>query len=83
MRVQVSTTGLLGKYLPAGSARNRGTVELGDGDSVQVLLQDLGIPDDGRCRVILNGDMLPPSDYANTPLRATDEIVLMAPITAG
>lgn len=83
MRLSVKTTGLLGKYLPEGSKRNRGDVDLPDGSTARNLLNTLAIPDDGRCYVCINDSMLQAEELDTTVLVATDKIVLMAPITAG
>lgn len=83
MIVSVKTTGLLGQYLPPGSARNRGDVELPENSSVQNLIDQLGIPDDGRCLVTINGELLQAEDFSATTLTATDKVVLMAPLAAG
>lgn len=83
MIISVKTTGLLGKYLPEGSARNLGDVELSDGSTVQALITQLGIPDDGRCLVTVNGGLLQAEEFDTTVLTATDKVVLMAPLAAG
>lgn len=83
MQLSIKTTGLLGNYLPEGSQRNRGEVALPEGSTVRDLLNQLAIPDDGRCYVSLNDTMLQADDLDNTVLCATDKVVLMAPITAG
>jgi thiamine biosynthesis protein ThiS len=83
MQLTIKTTGLLGKYLPDGSSRNKGVVELASGSTVRQLLDQLGIPDNGRCHVTLNGSLLQPDNWNSTTLAATDEIILMAPLSAG
>ena len=83
MKLTVKTTGLLGKYLPEGSARNKGTVEVAERSTVRQLIDQLGIPENGRCHVTLNGAMLQMEHWDSTVLSATDEIVLMSPISAG
>lgn len=83
MRLNVKTTGLLGRFLPEGSERNRGIVELADGGTAKDLLDTLNIPVDGRCYVCVNDTMLQPQELEGTALSQTDKIVLMAPITAG
>lgn len=83
MKVSIKTTGLLGKYLPEGSQRNRGDVDIPDGSTARDLLNTLAIPDDGRCYVCINDSMLQSAELDNTVLAASDTIVLMAPITAG
>ncbi|MEM7257361.1 MAG: MoaD/ThiS family protein [Pseudomonadota bacterium] len=83
MRLSIKTTGLLGKFLPEGSQRNRGEVELPAGSTVRDLLNTLAIPDDGRCYVSINDSMLRADELDTTVLDASDKIVLMAPISAG
>jgi len=80
--INVKTTGLLGKFLPAGSARNRGDVELPDESSVQTLLDQLAIPN-SRCLVTLNGNLVQQDEFNTTIIKATDAVVLMAPLAAG
>jgi len=83
MIISVKTTGLLGKHLPPGSARNRGDVELPDKSNVQNLIDQLGIPDNGRCLVTVNGELLQADEFEATTLTSTDKVVLMAPLAAG
>ncbi len=83
MLISVKTTGLLGKYLPAGSSRNRGDVELPDHSTARDLLTALAIPDDGRCFVCINDNMLQPEELDATAINSDDKVVLMAPIRAG
>lgn len=78
----MKTTGLLGKFLPEGSDRNRGDVELPDDSSVQTLLNQLAIPD-GRCLVTINGALLQKEEFGTTTISSSDAIVLMAPLAAG
>lgn len=82
MILSVKTTGLLGKFLPEGSARNLGDVELDDNSTVRTLLDQLAVPD-GRCLVTLNGELLQKEEFATTILCETDKVVLMAPLAAG
>ena len=72
----------MGKYLPEGSARNLGDVELPDSSSVSALLDHLAVPD-GRCVVTVNGELIQKEEFQSTVLTATDKVVLMAPLAAG
>ncbi len=82
MIISVKTTGLLGKFLPEGSERNRGDVELPDNSSVRTLLDQLAIPD-GRCLVTINGALLQKQEFSTTIISPSDAVVLMAPLAAG
>lgn len=82
MIISVKTTGLLGKFLPEGSERNRGDVDLPDNSSVQALLDQLAIPE-GRCLVTINGALLQKEEFTATIIQPTDAVVLMAPLAAG
>lgn len=83
MKLTVKTTGLLGKYLPQGSSRNKGVVDIDDHSTIQQLIEHLGVPDNGRCHVTVNGSMVQKDQWASTTLTGTDDVVLMAPISAG
>ena len=82
MIISIKTTGLLGKFLPEGSDRNRGDVELPDDSSVQTLLDQLAIPE-GRCLVTINGELLQKEEFSATTITTSDTVVLMAPLAAG
>jgi len=82
MILSVKTTGLLGKYLPEGSARNLGDVDVPDHCSVRELLDQLAVPD-GRCLVTVNGELVQKEEFESRTLTASDKVVLMAPLAAG
>lgn len=83
MQITIKTTGLLGKYLPEGSSRNKGVVEIPDHCTVRSLLIQLNIPDNGRCYVTFNDNLLQTHEIDTTIITEDDAITLMAPITAG
>ena len=83
MKLTVKTTGLLGKYLPQGSSRNKGVVDIDDNSTIQQLIEHLGVPDNGRCHVTVNGSMVQKDQWESTTLTGTDDVVLMAAISAG
>lgn len=83
MQITIKTTGLLGKYLPEGSSRNKGVVEIPEQSTVRHLLDQLNIPDNGRCYVTFNNTLLQPEAFNTTFITEQDVITLMAPITAG
>ncbi len=59
MKIAVRTGGLLGKYLPEGSARNSAELEVPEGASARDVLERLGRPSDGGYLVIHNGVAVP------------------------
>lgn len=83
MQITIKTTGLLGKYLPEGSSRNKGVVEVPAQSTVRSLLNQLNIPDNGRCYVTFNNALLQTEELNTTIITEQDAITLMAPITAG
>jgi len=82
MIVHVKTTGLLGKHLPEGSARNNAEIELPDSSNIESLVVQLAVPVD-ECLVTLNGTLLQQRDYASSALSDGDRVVIMEHLTAG
>jgi len=82
MLVHVKTTGLLGKHLPEGSARNNADIELPDNSNIESLVAQLAVPLD-ECLVTLNGTLLQQPDYATSALNDGDRVVIMEHLAAG
>ena len=55
MQVTVILFGPYAQHLPPGSKGGRATVEVDDGTTVAGLLDSLGVPEDGRRYVTLDG----------------------------
>ena len=83
MRIVVRTGGLLGKYLPEGSARNSAELEVPAGASARDVMERLGMPSDRSYLVIHNGVAVPKGARAACRLSAGDELAIMPPLKGG
>ncbi len=83
MKLAVRTGGLLGKYLPAGSARNSAEIELPEGTTAAALIARLGMPPEGSYLVIHNGNAVPKAARAACTLADGDELAIMPPLKGG
>jgi sulfur carrier protein ThiS len=83
MRIAVRTGGLLGKYLPPGSARNSAQLEMPEGATARDVIERLGMPLDGGYLVIRNGVAVPKGERASCRLTANDELAIMPPLKGG
>ncbi len=83
MKIAVRTGGLLGKYLPEGSARNSAEIEVPAGASARDVIERLGMPPAGGYLVIHNGVAVPKGTRAACLLSAGDELAIMPPLKGG
>ncbi len=83
MKIAVRTGGLLGKYLPEGSARNSAELEVPAGASARDVIERLGMPSDGGYLVIHNGVAVPKAARADCRLAEADELAIMPPLKGG
>lgn len=83
MRIAVKTGGLLGRYLPEGSAKNSAELEVAEGASVGDVIAQLAMPPEGGYLVIHNGVAVPKAARAACPLSADDELAIMPPLKGG
>ncbi len=83
MRIAVKTGGLLGRYLPEGSARNAAELEVAEGASARDVIAQLAMPPEGSYLVIHNGAAVPKAARAACRLSAGDELAIMPPLKGG
>ena len=83
MKITVKTAGNLGKYLPAGSARNLAELEVTDGMTPVDVIKLLGMPEDGSYLVVLNGASVPKAERASRRLAEDDSLAIMPPLKGG
>lgn len=83
MKVVIRTGGLLGKYLPEGSARNSAELELPEGMTAAAVIERLGMPAEGSYLVIHNGANVPKAARAGCTLADGDELAIMPPLKGG
>jgi sulfur carrier protein ThiS len=83
MKLAIRTGGLLGKYLPAGSARNSAEIELPEGATAASVIASLGMPPEGSYLVIHNGAAVPKAARETCRLAEGDELAIMPPLKGG
>ncbi len=83
MKLAIRTGGLLGKYLPEGSARNAAEIELPEGTTAAGVLARLGMPPEGSYLVIHNGAAVPRDARATCQLADGAELAIMPPLKGG
>ena len=83
MRITLKTAGLLGKYLPLGSAPNLADIEVAPDASPLDVIEQLGMPGDINYLITLNGAIVPPSERPGCKLSEDDKLSIMPPLKGG
>ena len=83
MRITLKTAGLLGKYLPAGSAGNSASVEVAEAATALEVMRQLGFPEDRSYLVLLNGASVSRANRATQELAENDELSVLPPLKGG
>jgi thiamine biosynthesis protein ThiS len=83
VKITVKTSGLLGQYLPAGSAGNQAEVEVAEDITPQGVIEKLGMPSDGSYLVIRNGETVPKAERATLRLQTGDTLAIVPPLKGG
>ena len=83
MRITVRTAGLLGEYLPPGSTRNRAELDVTDAVTPRDVIVLLGMPENDRYLVSLNGELVTEKRRTEVILADGDELSIMPPLKGG
>ena len=83
MRITVRTAGLLGKYLPSGSERNRAELEVAEDATPVDVMQQLGVPLEGRYLISVNGTALTRTERPGHRLAEHDTLAIMPSLSGG
>ena len=83
IKIQLKTGGLLGEYLPAGSARNTAEVTVDDNATPLDVMKQLGMPLEDNYLVSLNGSVVTRKQRSSQPLAENDHLVIMPPLKGG
>ena len=83
MRITVKTGGILGQYLPPGSARNHALLDVEEGATPIDVMQRLGFPETRSYLVILNDAVVPKMERERRPLADKDELSIFPPLKGG
>ncbi len=83
MKIKLKTGGLLGEYLPPGSATIRGEIEVEEGATPVDVMQQLGMPMDRTYLTGVNGEIITKDNRSTRVLIDGDELSLMPPLKGG
>ncbi|MFQ5954998.1 MAG: MoaD/ThiS family protein [Kiloniellales bacterium] len=83
MKITIKTAGLLGRYLPPGSAGDTAELEVEPGATALDVMKQLRLPLEGSYLVVLNGTALPKRERARRPLSENDVLAIMPPLRGG
>ena len=83
MKIRVKTAGLLGGYLPPGSARNQAVLRVEEGATPLDVMRKLGMPLGDRYLVSLNGSVVRQADRGTRVLDEDDQLAIMPPLKGG
>jgi sulfur carrier protein ThiS len=83
MKVRVKTGGLLGQYLPPGSARNSAEIDVGEDATPLDVMRHLGLPLEQIYLVSLNGTLVHKGERGRRRLADGDQLVIMPPLRGG
>jgi thiamine biosynthesis protein ThiS len=83
MLVTVRTAGLLGRYLPPGSAGNEARIEVDSGATPLDVMRRLELPEDDRYLIMLNGQVVPAAQRPSVRLSDGDDLGIFPPLKGG
>ncbi|MDJ0848180.1 MAG: MoaD/ThiS family protein [Myxococcota bacterium] len=83
MEITLSFRGPLTEYLPPGSGRRSGSLEIADGATIGAVLARLRVPMELVHLVLLNGVNVHPRDLDSTTLRPQDSLAVWPPLSGG
>jgi sulfur carrier protein ThiS len=83
MNITVRTAGLLGRYLPQGSAGNEARLELDSGATPLDVMRRLALPEDERYLIMLNGQVVPAAQRPTVRLSDGDDLGIFPPLKGG
>ena len=83
MRINLKTAGTLGQFLPPGSARNTGSIDMPSGSTPIDVLEKLGMPTEESYLITRNGAIVPIKDRPSCVLKDNDQLSIMPPLKGG
>jgi thiamine biosynthesis protein ThiS len=83
MNITVRTAGLLGRYLPTGSAGNEARLEVESGATPLEVMRRLELPEDERYLIMLNGQVVPAAHRSTVALSDGDDLGIFPPLKGG
>lgn len=83
MKLTVKLVGPLSRYLPPGSEGGITQVEAEAGLTVSGLVSKLGLPEDIKCMISINDDLVPIGERQSRTLSDSDSVKIIPPLKGG
>ncbi len=83
MNITIRTAGLLGRYLPPGSAGNEASLEVASGSTPLDIMRRLELPESDRYLIMLNGQVVPAAQRPSVQLSDGDDLGIFPPLKGG
>jgi thiamine biosynthesis protein ThiS len=83
MHIVVRTAGLLGRYLPPGSAGNEARIEIESGTTPVDVMRRLELPEHDSYLVMVNGQVVPAAERPRLQLSDGDDLGIFPPLKGG
>ena len=73
----------LSEFLPSGAVDNKAQIEVGDSDSIAVIIEKFNLPDRLVHLVLVNGVYIEPEDRPNRILAPGEVLAIWPPVAGG
>ena len=83
MRIIFKCSGLAIEGLPPGADSMGAEIDVVDGATAGEVLAELGLSDAGDCLVVLDDQVILPSEVATRPLNEGGRLVILPPLRGG
>lgn len=83
MQITIKLYATLSEYLPPGSERNAGKLDVHEDATVAEVIQGLNLPSRYTHLVLVNGEYVEPSRRGQLRLKASDALAIWPPIAGG
>jgi sulfur carrier protein ThiS len=83
MQIVVRTAGLLGRYLPPGSAGNEARIEIEDGTTPLDVMRRLALPEHDAYLIMVNGQVVPAAERPCLQLSDGDDLGIFPALKGG
>jgi molybdopterin converting factor small subunit len=83
MQITVKLYAMLSDYLPPGTVRNVGRLDVAEAATVGRVIEQLGLPRELVHLVMINGVYVSPSQQSNTALKDADRLAIWPPVAGG
>ena len=83
MQLTVKLVGPLSQYLPSGSEGGVTQIEAEAGLTVSDLVKKLGLPEDIKCMISINDDLVPIGERQSRTLSDSDSVKIIPPLKGG